>query len=191
METILQLDSELFQWLNSLHQPWLDGVMIFITKRNSWIPFYALIIGFILHRSFWRAGLLQIILIVAAVGLADFVTSGIMKPLFERPRPCHEIGVMQFIFVPNGCGGAYGFASSHAANSFALATMLYLLFAKNWGRRVALFFVWATLVGYSRIYVGVHYPLDIVVGALVGVGCAYSVLGLRSLFPKLTKEFKE
>lgn len=185
METILQFDSELFQWLNSLHQPWLDGIMVFITKRNSWIPLYCLIIGFILYKSWWKVGLIQIILIISAVGLADFVTAGIMKPFFERPRPCHEARLIQFIFVPNGCGGAFGFASSHAANSFAMATMLFLLFAKSWGKYVALFFIWAAVVSYSRIYVGVHYPLDIVVGALIGV---VGAILMFNIFKKLSQK---
>ncbi|SOE23371.1 undecaprenyl-diphosphatase [Spirosomataceae bacterium TFI 002] len=153
--------------------------MIFITNRHSWIPLYIIIIGLILYKSWWKLGLFQIVLIIAAVGLADFITSGIMKPFFERPRPCHEDGLAQLVYVPNGCGGAYGFASSHAANSFALATMLYLLFVKSIGKKAALFFLWAGVVSYSRVYVGVHYPLDIIVGAIVGVGCGSTLFFLN------------
>jgi undecaprenyl-diphosphatase len=104
--------------------------------------------------------------------LADQVTSGFMKPFFERLRPCHDPRWEGLLHNYGRCGGLYGFASSHAANTFGLATFLTLTLSSK-VKGISWLFVYALLVSYTRIYLGVHYPLDIVLGALVGVLAAY------------------
>jgi undecaprenyl-diphosphatase len=90
-----------------------------------------------------------------------------MKPFFQRLRPCHDPVIQHIVHVVGDCGGQFGFASSHAANCFALAMAFYLLFST---KKLSFFlFLWAIIVSYSRIYVGVHFPSDLIVGALVGV----------------------
>lgn len=139
--------------------------MAWISARESWYPFYALFIIWLL-KTYKMPSLGMLLCVVVAVAIGDQVTSSILKPLIARPRPCHEAGLM--VYLVGNCGGAYGFASSHAANGFAFATSVYLLVSKQF-RWVAMLFVWATLLAYSRIYVGVHYPLDVLAGAGVGV----------------------
>ena len=167
MQQLHNLDTDLFIWLNSQHTPWLDPVMVWITTRNSWFPFYALLIGwFVYHYRQQAVGLL--LTIIAAVALSDQFASSVLKPLTLRPRPCHVPALQKLIHPILDCGGQYGFVSSHAATTFALATSLWLLLGQQqpWVRWA---FAWAALIAYSRIYVGVHYPLDVLAGSGVGV----------------------
>ncbi|QMW04416.1 phosphatase PAP2 family protein [Spirosoma foliorum] len=167
VETLNRLDTDLFLWLNGRYLPWLDPIMIWVTERNSWIPFYALLIGWMIYR--YRKQTIGLVLtIIAAVALGDQLCSSVLKPLTHRLRPCHDLAVQKLMHPVMECGGLYGFASSHAATTFALATTLWLLLGKQhpwlkWG------FLWASIVSYSRIYVAAHYPLDVLAGTGVGV----------------------
>lgn len=166
-ETLNQLDTNLFLWLNGRYAPWLDPVMVFATERNSWLPFYALLIGWLVYR-YRRRALWYVLTLAAAVALSDQTASALLKPLTLRPRPCHVPALQPFIHAVLECGGRYGFASSHAANTFALATGLWLLVGRQYPA-VRWLFGWAVFVSYSRIYVGAHYPLDVLAGAGIGV----------------------
>ncbi len=159
-----------FLILNGIHSPFWDGVMGIVTHRFTWIPLYIYLIYY-LFRNFSSNKWLNLIFVLLSVGLADRITSGLMKPFFERFRPCHDPAISQWVHVVGNCGGQFGFASSHAANSFALVLCFYLLLKMNHLKNQKLIYLlsfWAILVSYSRIYVGVHFPSDIVVGALVG-----------------------
>lgn len=166
-QTLNTLDTELFLWLNGHYTPWLDPVMIWLTERNSWIPFYAVLIGWLIYQ-YRKQAIGMLLTMVASVALGDQITSSVLKPLTHRLRPCHVAELQRLIHPVMDCGGKYGFASSHAANTFALATCLWLLLGKEhpWLKWA---FLWAVLVSYSRIYVAAHYPLDVLTGAGVGV----------------------
>ncbi|MDN5199729.1 phosphatase PAP2 family protein [Fulvivirgaceae bacterium BMA10] len=168
MEKIEQLDQELFLWLNNLHHGIFDVVMYYVTNKYFWIPFYLFII-FAVVVKFKKQAFFIIPILILTVTICDQITSGFMKPFFERLRPCHDpiIGNLVHLVV-DGCGGKFGFASSHASNHFGLATFLWLLF-RNTYKWAHLIFIWAFLIAYSRVYVGVHYPGDILVGSLVGI----------------------
>ncbi len=170
-ETINQLDTDLFLWLNGLYAPWLDPVMVVITGRDVWIPFYALLIGGLAFRYSKRA-IGMVLTLAVSVAISDQTASALLKPLTHRLRPCHTPELQKFIHPVLECGGLYGFASSHAANTFALATGLWLLLGRQYPV-VRWVFLWAAIVSYSRIYVGAHYPLDVLTGAGIGVFAAW------------------
>jgi undecaprenyl-diphosphatase len=175
-DALNQLDTTFFLYLNGLHAPWLDPVMVLFTERNTWIPFYAGLIIWLGWRFGWRAVGLVLTLAVA-VAVSDQVCSSVLKPLTLRLRPCHETALQPLIHPVLPCGGLYGFASSHAANTFALAMGLWLLLGRQYGS-LRWLFVWAAVVTFSRIYVGAHYPLDVLAGAGIGTLAALVTVSL-------------
>lgn len=160
-------DEDLFLWLNSFHTDWLDVINFQLSQTYTWLPFYAILIFFIYKvepkNSWWVIGGVALTILIS-----DQFTSGFMKPFFERLRPCHDERWDGIIHNYLRCGGLYGFASSHAANTFGLAAFLNLKM-KGKLRFLPWLFLWAAVISYTRIYLGVHYPLDILVGALVGI----------------------
>lgn len=167
LDEINQLDTDLFLRLNGLYASWLDPIMILATERNTWIPFYALLIGWLAYR-YRKQAIWMVLTLIVAVAISDQTASALLKPITHRLRPCHVPALQKLIHPVMECGGLYGFASSHAANTFALATGVWLLIGKQyaWAKWI---FVWAAFVSYSRIYVAAHYPLDVLTGAGIGV----------------------
>jgi undecaprenyl-diphosphatase len=165
LEVLINIDRSLFLELNGLHDPMLDGLMQLLSHRLTAIPLYLFLVYTLYNRIGTRA-LWMLTLAILGVVVADALASQVMKPLFMRDRPCHDPELRQFVHIVDGyCGGQYGFVSSHAANSFFLAFFLWPFFNRQ--VRVILF-VWAAIHSYSRIYLGVHYPADLVGGAMVG-----------------------
>lgn len=168
IDQLLEYDREIFLYLNGLHTPWLDPIMLFITETLSWLPLHLFLL-YLIFKDHQKKGWLVLIGLVITILLADQVTSTLMKPYFARFRPSHEPSLQSLVHVVNGYrGGKFGFASSHAANTFGTATFLFLLFGKT-RKWIVMLFLWAALVTYSRIYLGVHYPGDILAGGLVGM----------------------
>lgn len=168
IESLNHLDQQLLLYLNSLHNSVWDSLMWQISGKYLWIPLYLGILAFIIIK-YKKQSWTIILAITLVILISDQVASSIIKPLVERFRPTHNPSLAGLIHIVNDyTGGKYGFVSSHAANTFGLSLFLSLLF-KN---RVftILIFIWAAIVSYSRIYLGVHYPGDIICGALVGVG---------------------
>lgn len=170
---IESLDQILFLWLNSFHNTWADELMWAISSKWLWIPLYALII-FKLINTYKKESIRVFALIILTIALSDGISSAVIKNTFKRYRPSHNTEISPKVHVytqPNGeeyRGGTYGFVSSHAANSFAIAT-LTLLFLRKRSKHWRWLFLWAIIVSYSRIYLGVHYPLDIIGGAFIGI----------------------
>jgi undecaprenyl-diphosphatase len=167
IEKLRAIDENLFIWLNSFHADWLDPIMLQMSGTVTWFPFYAILI-YLIYRAdkkgiWWVLGGAAITILIS-----DQVTSGLMKPFFERLRPCHEERLEGIIHNYGRCGGLFGFVSSHAANTFGIAIFLNLRLQEKLPFLKWLF-LWAFIISYTRIYLGVHYPIDIILGALVGI----------------------
>jgi undecaprenyl-diphosphatase len=173
METILEIDKDLLIWINSFHADWLDPAMLIITTTAFWTPLYLFFI-FLIFKKMEPDAWLALAGAALTILLADQITASLMKPFFHRLRPSQDPSVQNLLHLVtdfNGeiyRGGLYGFASSHAANTFGTATFMWLLF-KGYTRWMALAFVWAASMTYTRLYLGVHFPGDILVGATIGV----------------------
>lgn len=163
---MIELDRNIFLFLNSLHTPFLDRVMWVVSMKTVWIPLYLAII-WLIFRKHGRRGWIPLALVPVLV-LIDDQGSTLLKNLTERPRPCREPELAGMVHTVNGyCAGMYGFVSGHASNSFGVAMFSSLLLRQRW--ITWSLFPWAFLVSYSRIYIGVHYPGDILGGALLGL----------------------
>lgn len=173
------MDTEVLLAINGWHAPWADTLMWIISAKTTWIPLYLLLVGLLVWRYRKPAPtsvkwlhkvpvcVVMIVAIVAAVGLADFIASGILKQWVARPRPSRVPELEGVLHLVNGYkSGRYGFVSSHAANTMAVA----LLFSLIWRNRTATIglMLWVAANCYSRMYLGVHYPLDILGGLMVG-----------------------
>jgi undecaprenyl-diphosphatase len=171
IEIITKWDETAFLWLNSFHSEALDPIVLQLTQTITWIPLYLLVLYQIYRtdpkNTAWILGGVMLTIL-----LADQVSSGLMKPYFERLRPCHDPRWEGMLHLYGRCGGLFGFVSSHAANTFGLATFLTLKLGKK-QKAIAWLFLYALIVSYTRIYLGVHYPLDLFFGAVVGVLAAY------------------
>lgn len=183
IESLLKLDQKLFLALNGLHSETMDVVMVLISGKLEWIPFYLLLLFFV-YRKYGKATWLILIGAALSVALADQISVKLFKDVFERLRPCHNPEIAEFVHtVNNKCGGKFGFVSSHATNTFAIATFLGMLLKnRNNIKALHLLLFWAVIVSYSRIYLGVHYPLDVLGGAILGGIIGYLVFRLTKYF---------
>lgn len=165
-----RLDQQLFLFLNSLNSPFWDQIMNMLTGKTIWIPLYLAILIY-LGVKYKRKFLIILLFIILAATMADQI-SVLIKNAVERPRPCHEPALEGLVHTFNGyCGGAFGFVSSHATNSFNVALISLLFIRKRWFTIGII--IWALVIGYTRIYLGVHYPGDVVCGSVLGAAIGW------------------
>ena len=189
IDKLIHIDTEILLAINGWHAPWADTLMWIISAKATWIPLYLLLIGLLVWRYRqpamtsvkWLqrvpACVVMIVVIGLAVGAADFIASGILKELVARPRPTRVPELEGVLHLVNGYkSGRYGFVSSHAANTMAVA----LLFSLIWRNKIATvgLMLWVAANCYSRMYLGVHYPTDILGGLMVGALVAVVVYAM-------------
>ena len=163
LQHIENIDREITITINNLSHNYLDYIMIFLSNKYVWIPLYIYLI-FLLWKYDKKNFIINVVICSGAVIIADFITSSLMKPYFERLRPCQDNSMLDLINIVSGCGKKFSFASSHASTTFSLATIFFYVTRGD----IKLLFLWSFLIGYSRIYLGVHYFLDVIIGFLVG-----------------------
>ena len=169
LETLENIDTNLLLLINSWHNPTFDVAMWWISDSLFGVPFYILFFGISVHFFGLKKAIYIILVGALAVGLADLASKFLFKEVFLRYRPSHNLNIKnQLHLLHDYHGGMYGFVSSHAANMFAIATSLGLFFSHKNKLILPLLLLWAGLIAYSRMYLGVHYPADIFVGGLLG-----------------------
>jgi len=172
LQWFIEIDKNVFLYLNSINSPAWDNIMWWVTKTETWIPLHIALLAYIIYKERPYRFIFTILFVALVVTLCDQIAVHI-RNLVERPRPSHNPEFADLIHLVFNhkkgklyTGGAFGFVSAHAANVFGVATFLSNQFKHfRWS---LLLFAWAAIVAYSRIYLGVHYPLDIICGALLG-----------------------
>ncbi len=179
IELLNNWDTSLFLILNSLHSPFLDTVMWWLSDKYIWIPLYVIVLIYIIKQYKWKS-LLIVFFIILLIIISDQVSVHLLKNVFQRLRPCHNPQISDWVHIVNNkCGGQFGFVSSHAANVFAFATFTAYAFRKKYF--MIFIFLWAAIISYSRIYLGVHYPGDVIGGALLGIVAGFVVFKVYKL----------
>lgn len=174
MNTLLNWDTLVFQFLNGLHATWLDGFFYVVSQMVTWIPLYIILIIFLIKKQGKRAWIIIPLMLITITCVDQ--SCNVIKNTVQRPRPSHTEALATTIHLHQNndgtyyYGGAYGFPSAHAANSMAFAIMIIFFLTKNKKGLSVAMILWALLLAYSRIYLGVHFPLDILTGLILG-GC--------------------
>jgi undecaprenyl-diphosphatase len=184
MEYILEIDTTLFYFINlTLQNPVFDWLMPFITERNHWFPVWGVAVVGLLWKG-GRKGRIVVLLIIPVIFLSDQISAHVLKPLIARSRPCVALPDVHLLV---GMKTSYSFPSAHAANFFATATFFNHFYPKyRWW-----YFTAASMVALSRVFIGVHYPLDIIVGGILGAACTYFVIYIWQWTEMILKKRKE
>ncbi|WP_335966598.1 phosphatase PAP2 family protein [Galbibacter sp. PAP.153] len=169
IDKLVAYDQKLFLYLNGLGNTEWDAFWMFMTNKWSSIPLYALLLILVLYVFKWKKTILILVLVALMITATDQLAN-LFKYGFERLRPCHEeLIAQQMRLVKAYCGGQFGYFSAHASNAFVVVTFFSVLLKKYYKWLPFLLVIWGITVAYSRIYIGVHYPLDIITGISIGM----------------------
>ena len=179
LELLKQIDTNIFLLINQANSDILDTVMYYASTTFIWIPLYLIILAQLIIK-YKRIALIATLFLILSIALADLSSVHLFKNVFQRLRPCYEPGLADIINNIVGCGGKYGFVSSHAANSFVIVIMVIKLLGDKYKWLNWFMPLWGILIIYSRIYLGKHYPGDVIVGSLLGLLIGWLVFFLFS-----------
>ena len=168
IEDFLKLDQQLFHAINTgLSNAFFDWLMPILRNKYTWIPLYIFIVAFAV-KTYKLKGLYFALFLAATAGIADFGSSSILKPTFNRVRPCNDIEIQKTVITRVPCGLGKSFPSTHASDHFAIAIFLIMIFYKKWKPIISIAIIWAFMICFAQVYVGVHYPFDVIVGMMFG-----------------------
>lgn len=181
MSDIVLVDQYVFHLLNGTWRAeGLDLILPYWREKTFWVPLYVVLAGLLYYR-YRRRALYLLLFVGLTITVADQLSSSVIKPAVARLRPCRTEGLEPPVYNIVTCGGGYSFPSSHAANHFALSALLFFSWGRRWGRWRWLLWLWAASVAYAQVYVGVHFPVDVLAGALLGTAIG---LGLATLYKR-------
>ena len=187
MDTLIEFDKALFLYLNGLGASNFDGFWMFITGKWNSIPLYTLLLYLLYKKIGGKHTIIILFLVALMIASTDQLANLFKKVLFLRPRPCHDTELSQLMrLVKSSCGGRFGYFSAHAASSMSLAIFIGNVLKPHIKYIYSFLIIWALFVGYSRIYIGVHYPADVLTGMFFGVIIAKIMLYFET---KLTLKF--
>ena len=185
-EQLIQFDQDLFIAINNgLANPFFDWLMPHLRNRFFWTPLYLFMAIFFI-RNYGKRGWLLLIFLGLTFGVTDFFASSVIKPAFERLRPCNDPEIKAEVRSLIVCGSGFSFPSTHASNHFAIAVFIIFMFYHKWKLVLPSALLWAFSISFAQIYVGVHYPFDITIGAILGGMIGY----VLSTILLLTQPFK-
>ena len=173
MEYLFELDQMIFEWINlNWSNKVLDTIFIPVRNKYTWIPLYLAVVLFMIFKH-KKNGIKWLAILILTVILSDQISAGLIKPLVERIRPCNNLQISNSINVLVPCGRGYSFPSAHACNHFALAFFALISLKQKYKYLNRWLIPWATIIAIAQVYVGVHYPIDIFIGALLGIFIGY------------------
>jgi membrane-associated phospholipid phosphatase len=183
---LLQLDRHLFYFINhDLSNPFFDWLMPYMRNPKFWIPLYIFVIALCIYK-FKKTGVIIVLMLAATAGVADFTSASIIKPTIKRVRPCRDAITSQTDIPRVPCGSGYSFPSTHATDHFAMAAFFSLIFCRRWRWIWYVAMFWAALICFAQVYVSVHYPIDVLGGAVWGLLVGFA---MALLFKKLQPQF--
>ncbi|MCJ8209983.1 phosphatase PAP2 family protein [Mucilaginibacter sp. RS28] len=182
LQHLLELDRHGFYLINhEMSNAFFDWLMPILRNARFWIPLYIFIIIFTTWK-YKKQGVVVILLLAITVGVADFTSATLIKKTVRRIRPCNDVALKDSVTDRVGCGTGYSFPSTHATDHFSIALFLSLVFHKRWRRVWFWTILWAASISFAQVYVGVHYPVDVICGAVYG-----SLIGF--IFATINKKF--
>ncbi len=186
-EQLIQFDQNLFFAINNgLANPFFDWLMPLLRNRFVWAPLYLFLIIFFV-RNYGKQGWMLLLFFILTFGVTDFFAASIIKPSVQRLRPCNTIELKEQVRGLVACGSGYSFPSAHAANHFALGLFLITIFYRKWKPILPLALLWAASISFAQVYVGVHFPLDVTLGAVIGSMTGYLTGSILLLTPPYKK----
>ncbi|MDQ0638503.1 membrane-associated phospholipid phosphatase [Pedobacter sp. W3I1] len=186
MESIQQFDVELFLKIHrGLSNGFFDWLMPLMRNRFFWSPLYLFIVVFCI-KQYKKQGYYIIGMVLFTFAMGDLIASRVVKPLVSRVRPCNDLSLANDIIHRVPCGSGLSFPSAHATNHFAIAVFLICLFYSRWKPILPIGIFWAFIISFAQVYVGVHYPVDVTIGALLGI--TIGIICSR-IFKKLQPDF--
>lgn len=173
MDFLIHLDLQLFHWINQVWtNPFMDQIMPFFRNQYVWGPLYVFLIAFLLF-NYGKKGGVYVLFLIGLIIVSDMISSQLIKKNVRRLRPCNQIELQEERRLLVRCGSGYSFTSSHATNHFTFSAFIVFAALNFMGIFRYVFLIWALIIAYAQVYVGVHFPFDVLVGSLLGFSLGF------------------